>query len=128
MPRRTIEVLTDDLDGKELPDDTQPVRLTVNRTTYNLYLSDANYGKLLEALNPFTEGAETAASAVSRKRARNSSGVATTVNTYGYPVADVRAWAIKKKMKAKSGAPITEATRRINQDIYDAYKAEQDRS
>ena len=59
-------VLVDDYDGKELPDDTSPVRLSLGRTTYDLYLSEDNHGRLLEALNPFIEGAETSSSTAAR--------------------------------------------------------------
>lgn len=62
MPRQTIVQLTDDYDGKALPDDTSPVTLSLGRTTYNLYLSEDNHGKLLELLNPFIEDAETVSS------------------------------------------------------------------
>lgn len=122
MPRKVVSVIADDFDGKDLPEDTKPVVLSLERDAYNLYLSDENLGKLREALKPFTDGAEKA-SATARRSSGSASSGGFTVNTYGYPVAEVRAWAIKNKKKAKSGAPITAATRRINQDIYDAYKA-----
>lgn len=57
MGRKTV--LVDDLDGTELPEDTQPIRLSLGRTTYSLYLSDKNHEKLLEAVTPFIENAET---------------------------------------------------------------------
>jgi len=57
MARRFV--LIDDHDGKELPEDTAPLRLAVGKTTYNLYLSDANQEKLMKALEPFITGAET---------------------------------------------------------------------
>lgn len=60
MPRKKIELISDDFDGKELPEDTKPVTLSLGRTTYNLYLSDANHGKLLDVLEPFTKDAEVA--------------------------------------------------------------------
>lgn len=58
MPRKTINVLTDDYDGKELPEGTAPIRLSLGRTMYALYLSEDNHGKLLEALEPFITDAE----------------------------------------------------------------------
>lgn len=51
-------VLLDDFDGAELPDDTQPVNLSIGRQTYAVYLSDENYGKLLQAIDPFIKDAE----------------------------------------------------------------------
>lgn len=59
MGRKTV--LLDDFDGSELPDDAQPIRLSLGRTTYALYLSEKNHGKLMEALTPFIENAETEA-------------------------------------------------------------------
>ncbi len=50
--------LKDDLDGKELPAGTEPVRLAVGDTTYRLHLSEQNHDKLLEALEPFTANAK----------------------------------------------------------------------
>lgn len=70
-------VLVDDYDGKELPDDTQPVQLSLGRTTYSLYLSEDNHGTLLELLEPFIKDAETVSSGpASRTPARSSSGSA----------------------------------------------------
>ena len=50
--------LMDDLDGKELPAGTEPLRLSLGDTTYRLNLSEENHGKLLQALEPFTANAE----------------------------------------------------------------------
>ena len=50
--------LKDDLDGKELPAGTEPVRLSVGDTTYQLHLSEENQDKLLEALQPFIANAK----------------------------------------------------------------------
>jgi len=50
--------LKDDFDGQELPAGTEPVRLSVGDTTYNIHLSEENKGKLDEALKPFTAKAK----------------------------------------------------------------------
>ena len=50
--------LKDDLDGQELPAGTEPVRLSVGDTTYQINLSEENHNKLLEALEPFTANAK----------------------------------------------------------------------
>ena len=39
--------LKDDLDGQDLPSGTEPVRLSLGDTTYQLHLSEENHGKLL---------------------------------------------------------------------------------
>lgn len=59
MGRKTV--LLDDLDGTELPDDTQPIYLSLGRTKYALYLTESNHDKLLKAVGPFIENAETVA-------------------------------------------------------------------
>ena len=50
--------LKDDLDGTELPEGTEPVRLSLGDTTYHINLSEENQDKLLEALKPFTANAK----------------------------------------------------------------------
>lgn len=69
-------VLVDDLDGTELPDDTTPLRLTLGRTTYSLYLSDDNHAKLLEAVGPFIENAdsESATTTAVKSAAKSAKG------------------------------------------------------
>lgn len=71
MGRKTV--LLDDLDGSVLPDDTSPVTFSLGRTTYNLYLSEDNHGKFLEALNPFIENAEKVSGTAAPRRASSSS-------------------------------------------------------
>ena len=58
MPRNQDGAITDDYDGKELPEDTPPLHLTIGRNGYVVYLSDENHGKLLAALEPFIKDAE----------------------------------------------------------------------
>ncbi len=56
MARRTITVLTDDLDGRELKDGQgQTVPFSVGGTQYEIDLSDKNLGKFYDALKPYTE-------------------------------------------------------------------------
>ena len=123
MGRKTV--LLDDYDGAELPDDAQPVNLSLGRTTYALYLSEKNHGKLLEALNPFIENAETVSAAVGVPR--RAGGTPAPVSS-----ADkernkaVRAWAQASGFKFKNvaGEETTLGDRgRIPQEVYDAYDA-----
>ncbi|MDO3394669.1 histone-like nucleoid-structuring protein Lsr2 [Nocardioides sp. SOB44] len=60
MPKKTIEVLYDDYDGKELPADTEPISLSLGGQRYRLYLSPENEGKLRDFLADFTKDAEVA--------------------------------------------------------------------
>ena len=122
MGRKTV--LVDDFDGKELSDDTQPVNLSLGRTTYRLYLSEKNYGKLLDAVNPFIENAETVQAAARKSTASGTGRGNSTVDTYGYPVKDVREWARANNIKNDNGNPVADRGR-ISQGVYDQYKAAQ---
>jgi O-methyltransferase involved in polyketide biosynthesis len=68
MPKAQRVVITDDFDGKELSDDTKPMRLSVAGWTYDLYLSDKNQEALMKAVKPFTENAELVEDAAQRRR------------------------------------------------------------
>lgn len=117
MGRQTVTVIADDLDGKELPAETQPVSLSLGRTTYNLYLSDKNHGKLLEALTPFIENAEKVAGSATRSAASS---------TDKEKMQKVRAWAQATKYTYKNakGEDVTLGDRgRIPAEIVEAYDA-----
>lgn len=111
-------VLVDDYDGAELPEDTRPVKLSVDRTSYNLYLSDANRDKLLAALEPFVKDAETSSSTGRR--------------TAGSPKANqdrmraVREWAQANNVTytdAQGNEKTLGDRGRIPQEVLDAYEA-----
>lgn len=91
-------VLVDDLDGSELPDNTEPVTFSLGRTTYSLYLSEANYGKFMDALTPFIENAETSSSTPAPARRRSSGG------TDKEKMKSVREWAQSTGFKFKDAA------------------------
>lgn len=112
-------VLVDDFDGKELPDDTQPVNLSMGRTTYQLYLSETNHGKLLKALEPFIKDAETTATHAAPARASKSADKHDKERMKA-----IREWAREKKIKYKNaqGEEVTLGERgRIPQEIIDQY-------
>lgn len=96
MPKQVRAVILDDLDGKELPEDTQPITLSMGRTTYNLYLSESNHEKLLKAVTPFIENAETATGAASRTPRSSSAASADKEK-----MKKVREWAQATKFKFK---------------------------
>jgi len=114
-------VLLDDFDGKELPDDTTPVNLSLGRTTYALYLSEKNHGKLLEALNPFIENAETVTGTPRSTPAAPKASSADKEHNKA-----VRAWAQATgyTFKNAAGEDTTLGDRgRIPQEVFDAYDA-----
>lgn len=118
-------VLLDDYDGKELPDETSPVRLSLGRTTYSLYLSEANHGKLLEALNPFLEGAETTDTHVSAVRASRAASPS-TAKADKERLKAIREWAIENRIEYKNAQGETKTLGergRIPSEVIEAYDA-----
>lgn len=112
-------VLLDDYDGKELPDDTQPVNLSLGRTTYALYLSEKNHGKLMEVLDPFIKDAETT-------RTTTASAPKATAKADKDKLKRVRAWAQETgyKFKGADGEERTLGDRgRIPEEVVSAYEA-----
>lgn len=77
MGVRTRIVVTDSFDGKELPEDTKPIKVQVGRRAWDLYLSDTNAGKFWSQLEKWTkdEPEQSAASTSVRSRSAASSGV-----------------------------------------------------
>jgi hypothetical protein len=120
MARRYV--LLDDYDGKELPEDTSPVTLSLGRTTYNLFLSEANHGKLLEALEPFIKDAEKAGT--QNRTAPSSSAKSADKDK----LKAVREWAQStgyKYTNAKGEETTLGDRGRIPQEVVDAYDAAQ---
>lgn len=105
MPKMTV--LADDLDGKPLPDDTTPIRLSLGRKSWDLYLSDANQKKLYDALNKFTDNAEVVGTQVSIVKPK----------TNPEQLKEIREWA------RGNGWPDLKDRGRIPEKAMDAYKA-----
>ncbi len=107
-------VLTDDLDGKELPEDTRPTMLSVGSKSWNLYLSADSVDKLHKAVEKFTKNAEPTASRATAPASR-ATKAADKERTKA-----VRAWAQAEKVTQPSGKPVGDRGR-IPQEVYDAY-------
>ena len=91
VAHRTVVQLTDDLDGKSIPDGKGgTVRFGLDRQDYEIDLSDKNAKSLREALRPYLEVARRAGAATraSRGRGRSADG-----RSRGYDAKAVRAWA-----------------------------------
>lgn len=117
-------VLLDDFDGKELPDDTAPVRLSLGRTTYNLYLSEDNHGKLLKALDPFIADAETESTRSTAQTGRQ--GTASN-SAEKEKLRKVREWAIATGFEYTNSAGETKKLGdrgRIPDSVVEAYDKE----
>lgn len=112
---RTITVLTDDFDGKELkPGEGQTVSFSVGRTQYQLDLSDKNAEKFYDALKPYTEKAQK----VGRTNIGSQSagaGAGRSASS-GVDKRAVRAWAASNNIELSSRG-------RIPANIIEQYRA-----
>ena len=59
MARTQKYVVIDDLDGKELPESMEPMRLTWGSVSWDLFLSDKNQDKINEVITGWTQTAQT---------------------------------------------------------------------
>jgi hypothetical protein len=82
MAQKVQVLLVDDLDGGEA---AETVAFSLDGSTYEIDLSDANAKKLRESLQPFVEHARKAGAARGRRRPRGASSRERS--------AEIRAWA-----------------------------------
>lgn len=105
----------DDYDGQELPEDTNAFLVAVDRDTWRVYLSDENKQRLMEAIEPFVNGAERAnevPAGAPRRRRSSTSDVD--------PKA-VRTWARENNVTDNDGNPVGDRGR-IRPEIVAQYK------
>jgi hypothetical protein len=92
VAQRTIVQLTDDLDGKSIPDGKGgTVRFGLDRQDYEIDLSDKNAKAMREALRPYLEAARR--SAGTRGRGPRRSSRSANGQSRDYDPKTVRAWA-----------------------------------
>ena len=113
MAKKTITILTDDLDGEELPAGSRSTRFALDGVEYEIDLSPANARALADALAPYIAAGRrvggAARSSGSRPRARAK-------GTDAERLAAIRAWA--------QGNGYTVGDRgRIKAEIVEAYEA-----
>lgn len=114
------QIVTDDLTGKTLTDDTKPTDVTVNGKDYSVYLSPESLETFIALVSgeaPLLQDRKPAAPGKSK-----ANGAKVSTETYGFDYAEVKTWAIANGIKAANGNPVTEKTPRIGQSVYDAYK------
>lgn len=129
MGKQQVEIITDDLDGSDITgQDIKPQTITFEGKKYEVYMSASNTQKFVDFLSGVAPLISKSSPKPGAKKSSTSPSTGSTVNTYGYPIDDVRAWAEAQGLKGKNGNPVTtgggdksKATRRINQEIYDAY-------
>ena len=96
MAQRTIVQLTDDLDGKPIPDGKgETIRFSLDRTNYEIDLADKNAKALRDTLAKYVTAARrTGAGTRSTRRSRASGGGAgPSRDGREYDPKAVRAWA-----------------------------------
>jgi hypothetical protein len=114
MAKKTITILTDDLDGAELPAGSRSTRFALDGVEYEIDLSPANARALADALAPYIAAARRVGGG-----ARSTSGSRPRPRAKGTDaerLAAIRAWA--------QGNGYTVGDRgRIKAEIVEAYEA-----
>lgn len=114
MAKKTITILTDDLDGTELPAGSRSTRFSLDGVDYEIDLSAENARALADALSPYISAARRLGgtgrgASTARPRTRAAGGDADRL-------AAIRSWA--------QGNGYTVGDRgRIKAEIVDAYEA-----
>ena len=110
MAKKTITILTDDLDGEELPAGSRSTRFSLDGVEYEIDLSADNARELAQALSPYIS----AGRRVGGSRAAAPRGRATSTDADRLQA--IRSWA--------QGNGYTVGDRgRIKAEIVDAYDA-----
>jgi hypothetical protein len=109
MARQTIEILTDDLDGN---DAAETIRFGLDGVDYEIDLTRANASTLRKSLNKYVK----AGRRVGGRKVRGA-GRAPAAGRRDYDLADLRAWAAKKRIKVP-------ARGRIPHAVVERYKAD----
>ena len=109
MAEKIIRTLIDDIDGS---DATRSRTFTIDGKTYRIDLSDKNNDRFDKAMAPFLQHATrvrataTAAPAKPGRKARSTSAT----SARGYDLAELRAWAKRKRIKVPARGRIPAAT------------------
>ena len=104
------EIITDDLDGTELPEGKPTIQFAVDGVSYEIDLSEKNEGTLRKALTPFIEAATVVRGGKSGTRKPKAEG------SDPARLAAIRAWAAENGIAVAAAGRISKAT----QDAYDA--------
>lgn len=105
--KSTVELITDDRDGRELPPDTAGVSLAYAGSSWTLYLSDQNRNELEQLVREFTRNAEPTPKPKGQRRV--------LLDTHGHDPKEVRAWALRLN------PPLAQSKGRLSQKAYDAF-------
>jgi nucleoid-associated protein Lsr2 len=100
VAQRTIVQLTDDLDGKAIPDGKgQTIRFGLDRTDYEIDLTDKNAKALRDAIAKYVAAARRTGSASRGAGARRSPASSRSDSTRDYDPRAVRAWAASQGLE-----------------------------
>jgi len=106
MARKTVVILSDDLDGSEA---NETIQFALDGTEYEIDLNESNAAELRNALSRFTDAARKTSGGRARPAGRKSSG-------NGVDTKAVRLWAIDNGFKINTRG-------RIQSDIMEKYQA-----
>lgn len=90
MAKKTITILTDDLDGEELPAGSRSTRFALDGVEYEIDLGPDNARALAEALAPFVAAGRRVGGAAPRAAARSRTRA---TGADASRLAAIRAWA-----------------------------------
>jgi hypothetical protein len=107
--RSTVELITDDRDGQELPENTRSISLAYDGKEWELYLSEQNRIELEQLIRQFTRNAEPTGAPKRKRRV--------LLDTHGHDPKVVRAWALRQD------PPLAQPRGRLSQKAYDAFEA-----
>jgi len=114
MAKKTITILTDDLDGEELPAGSRSTRFSLDGVEYEIDLSAANARALADALAPYIAAARRVGGGRTASASRSRRGTGADAER----LAAIRAW-------AQSNGYTVGDRGRIKAEIVDAYDAAQ---
>lgn len=118
---KTTYVVTDDLDGSELPEDTQPTIFGWDGKQYEIWLSEANHKELEDFLQKFVDEAAEIKQQSSASRTRSSGTAAKPANFFteiGYERPELEEiWAKMQEDDPKGTEGISMSPARLSNDF-----------
>lgn len=117
MGIKTRIIVTDSFDGKELPEDTTPIRVQVGRRAWDLYLCEDNTKKFYEQLRKWTRDEKEQPVSTAAPRSRQAAGHAASIDPEQRR--KIREWAQATGFE-HNGKKIGDRGR-IPQEVVDAY-------
>lgn len=117
MSKRTVEIVIDDIDGKELKEgEGQTVTFAIGRSQYELDLSEKNAEKFYDTLKPYTDVARKIGSSRIGSQPVGAGTGRGAARTDKEQLQAIRDWARKQGIEVSDRG-------RIGKQVRDAYDA-----